>query len=369
MDIGIVLLDHGSQYQNEVDRYLSDLAERSSFLLPETSRIVVAHLQFGKPDLLDAVEELAASGVREILVFPFFLLPGKHPRHDVPLLVEEVSRRHPGLSVTLAPSLGEQPWLFEMVARWIYGALPVKALQGDPDHAHPVGKKIREKSLAFARSLLGDSVTATEDAPCLREIAARVIHATGDPSMAACLRCSPRAVEAGLAALAGKKPVVVDVKMVKAGVNGEYLERSGCPLFCAVEEAGQPPDGHTRASWGMRRLGGVLDGALVAVGNAPTALLSLVEMVQEGVATPSLVIGMPVGFVKAMEAKRRLVELGIPYIVSEGTRGGSPAAAATLNCLLAMAKSKSDEVRTSCSCSAPSSSLEIRESLKGEWSG
>jgi precorrin-8X/cobalt-precorrin-8 methylmutase len=337
MGIGLILLSHGSRLKESTDRFLSLLVERSSFLLPPGARISVAHLQFGKPDLQEAVEGLARSGCRDILVLPFFLLPGRHPHLDVPRLVEEVSRSNPEINITLAPSLGEQPWMFEVVSRWILDAMPRETFPREAALSSLSGREIREKSLAFTRSIADGAYPSPGDGWRSKEVVARVVHATGDPSIAASLRFTPGAVNKGLSALLEKRAVIVDVKMVKVGVDSRLLEELGCPLHCAVEEAGEESGEHTKAYLGMRKLADKLEGALVAVGNAPTALLSLIDMVLEGVAHPSMVIGMPVGFVQAVEAKRRLLETGIPCVVVDGTRGGSPAAVATLNCLLDMA--------------------------------
>ncbi len=343
MDTGLIILDHGSRRKKAVDDFLLSLAERASFLVPGDLKLAVAHLQFGRPDLKEAVDGLVRAGCRRIYVFPFFLLPGRHPSEDVPAIVEETAREHAGIEIRICPSLGEQPWLFEMVARWIIENLSAELRATLTQRAPLSGPEIADMSLDFAKGLAREALRPSCKGEEVLEIAARLIHATGDPSLAYFLRYSPDALERGIAALEAKGPVIVDVAMVKAGINRHLLERLGCHLYCAVEEAENPPSGTTRASWGMIRLASRLKGALVAVGNAPTALLSLLELIRDGVAAPSLVIGMPVGFVQAMEAKDLLKASGIPFVVLEGTKGGSAAAAAALNCLLGMAARKSVE--------------------------
>lgn len=337
MRAGLVLLSHGSRRGKSVDDFLYRLAEKAAFLLPKDLKLAVAHLQFSRPDFLEAVEELVKEGYRRILVFPLFLLPGRHPCEDVPALVREASGKHADVEVELCPSLGEQPWFFEVVARWVLDALPADLKVPTAYRVAMSGPEITEMSLTFVEGLIREANAHPKGGDGLWEITTRIVHATGDPSLAASLRITPDALERGLTALLAKKPLIVDVEMVKAGVNRHLLNRLGCPLICAVETAGHAPANTTRTSWGIKRLAPRLEGALVAVGNAPTALISLLETVQEGMAAPSLVIGMPVGFVQAVVAKDLLKSSGIPFITLEGTKGGSSAAVATINCLLDMA--------------------------------
>jgi precorrin-8X/cobalt-precorrin-8 methylmutase len=179
------------------------------------------------------------------------------------------------------------------------------------------------------------------DMPAERALARRLVYASGDPSLADRVRLSPGALERGVAALRAAAPIVVDVQMVAAGVTPALRGQLGCPLLCAArqERAAEAARAGaiTRTAAGLLLLGDRLDGAVVAIGNAPTALLALLDLVDQGRAAPALVVGMPVGFVAAAESKELLRARAVPFVTVVGTRGGSPLAAATLNLLLGWA--------------------------------
>jgi len=195
---------------------------------------------------------------------------------------------------------------------------------------------IERESMEIIESLLppGLSFSAGE-----RTVVKRIIHALGDPQIAGQVRFHPEALDAGLAAIRRGQPLFTDVRMVAAGISRPLARRFGCRVRCALKNNTIKPAAksqQTRSAAAFHGLGTALNGAVVAIGNAPTALLALLELVDSGI-TPSLVIGMPVGFVKAAEAKAELCQRNIPYITIAGRRGGSPAAAAAVNALLRLA--------------------------------
>jgi precorrin-8X/cobalt-precorrin-8 methylmutase len=170
-------------------------------------------------------------------------------------------------------------------------------------------------------------------------VAARIVHASGMPDIIPDLRFSPGAGNAGRIALAGGKPIICDVRMVSSGVMASRLP-AGHPIHVAVDQPGAAPlaarTGQTRTAAGLECLAGELSGAIVVIGNAPTALFRLLELVEAGAAKPALVLGFPVGFVGAAESKAALADnaLGIPFITLRGRRGGSAMAAAAVNALI-----------------------------------
>ena len=166
----------------------------------------------------------------------------------------------------------------------------------------------------------------------------RIIRAEGDPGIAGDVRFSPGAVERGLAALRNHADVVTDVRMVEMGISKALLRRWQVVTRCLIDapEVAERArrERTTRSVAAIRELSPHINGAVVAVGNAPTALLALLDLVDQGAVNPALVIGMPVGFVACPESKQELVKRSIPYITILGRRGGSSAAAATVNALL-----------------------------------
>ena len=170
----------------------------------------------------------------------------------------------------------------------------------------------------------------------------RIVRAEGDPDIAPAVRFSPGAVERGLEALKAGSDVVTDVRMVEMGISKALLRDSRISTRCLIDTPEvfrrAQREGTTRSVAAIRELGIFLNGAVVAIGNAPTALLALLDLIDEGKAAPALVIGMPVGFVACVESKDELVKRPAPYITILGRRGGSSAAAATVNALLDLMK-------------------------------
>ena len=173
----------------------------------------------------------------------------------------------------------------------------------------------------------------------IKPIVIRAIHTTADFDYAETLRFSPDAVERGRTALKQGCTVVTDTTMAQAGINKRALERLGGKTACFIahpEVARRAKEaGTTRSAAAVDFAAETLTGPLLfAVGNAPTALLRLCELVEAGRLSPALVIGVPVGFVNVVEAKELALTLQVPHIVARGRKGGSNVAAAIVNALL-----------------------------------
>jgi precorrin-8X/cobalt-precorrin-8 methylmutase len=173
------------------------------------------------------------------------------------------------------------------------------------------------------------------------KVVSRIIHAAGDPDYARLVRIHPQAIDAACKALADGRDIFCDVEMVRTGINRRRLAEFGGQTHCLIGDAVVAADaqrlGITRSMAAMRNFGEQLDGAIVAIGNAPTALFEVLRLMRETAIRPCLIIGVPVGFVGAAESKEALVaESPVPYITVVGNKGGSPIAAATTNALLYM---------------------------------
>jgi precorrin-8X/cobalt-precorrin-8 methylmutase len=199
-----------------------------------------------------------------------------------------------------------------------------------------LGRNIEDSSFAIIDAEAG----AHEFDPRQWQVVRRVIHATADFEFKALMRLSPDAVDSGIRALTGGCPVVCDVKMIIAGLNEERLASYGCQTHCFISDedviAEAKARNSTRAIEAMRKAHheGLLDGGVVAVGNAPTALIELCRLVKEEGAKPALVVGVPVGFVSAAESKELTLAAPTPHIVARGRKGGSTIAVAILHALL-----------------------------------
>jgi precorrin-8X/cobalt-precorrin-8 methylmutase len=170
----------------------------------------------------------------------------------------------------------------------------------------------------------------------------RCIHATGDFSFADNIRFHPQAITAGLSAIRAGKNILIDVNMGAAGISRGLLNKFGGRVICLVAEdetASMAKEMNiTRSEAAMERAKTKnMNIGIVAIGNAPTALLKSMEMMDKGSFAPELVIGVPVGFVNAAESKDILVDKPYPFITALGRKGGTPVAVATVNALLRLA--------------------------------
>ena len=172
----------------------------------------------------------------------------------------------------------------------------------------------------------------------------RVIHTTADFDYAKNLRFTPGAVEAAVKALHAGAFIVTDTNMALAGITKPGLKKLNGEAICymadpAVAEAAKQA-GTTRAVAAMHRAAREHPGAILAIGNAPTALLKVMQLIDEGRFHPDLVIGVPVGFVNAAESKELLSGVSYPFITALGRKGGTPVAVAAVNALLRLAGDK-----------------------------
>ena len=174
--------------------------------------------------------------------------------------------------------------------------------------------------------------------PVQKPIIKRVIHTTADFSYADTLCFSDGAVEAGLAALREGCDIVTDTNMGKSGINKTRLAQYGGEVHCFMADEDVAKEaksrGTTRAVISMEKSATLGKDMIYAIGNAPTALIRLYELIAEGRIHPKLIIGVPVGFVNVVEAKELIMTADVPYIVARGRKGGSNVAAAICNALL-----------------------------------
>ena len=168
------------------------------------------------------------------------------------------------------------------------------------------------------------------------QVIRRAIHATADFELLNLFYFSDRAIETAIAALRQKTPIIVDVGMVKQGIQGMVNKTFQNPIICALEKAETVPTGKTRTETGLLNCLTDYPEGIYVIGNAPTALLALCYKIKAGMTPPSLVIGVPVGFVSVIESKKALAQINVPQIRVEGRKGGSSVASAIVNGLLAL---------------------------------
>lgn len=193
---------------------------------------------------------------------------------------------------------------------------------------------IEKRSFEIITELLGDTPIAPENELVVK----RVIHTSADFDYAKNLYFSTEAVKKGIEALRSGCDIVTDTQMAKAGINKTILGRLGGQVHCFMSDEDVAVEakrrGVTRAMVSMEKAAGLEKPCIFAIGNAPTALISIKELVEAGKLHPALVVGVPVGFVNVVESKEELIATGVPCIVARGRKGGSNVAAAICNAML-----------------------------------
>ena len=196
---------------------------------------------------------------------------------------------------------------------------------------------IEARSMEMIAAELGPHSFTAEQLPIVK----RCIHTSADFDYAKNLCFTEKAVAAGLEAIRAGCTVVTDTQMARSGVNKRVLERFGGQAVCFISDEDVAEEarvrGVTRAAVSAERAAKLSGPVILAVGNAPTALVRACELMEEGALKPALVIGVPVGFVNVVESKELLLDMPGEHIVARGRKGGSNIAAAICNALLYMA--------------------------------
>ncbi|HEX2173691.1 MAG TPA: precorrin-8X methylmutase, partial [Dehalococcoidia bacterium] len=352
-DTALLLVGRGAtdpEANAELCRIARLLWERRLFREVEVSFVSLA-----PPDVPAGIDRCVRLGARRVIVLPYFLNTG--------ILVKRIADQvaaarsaYSGVDLIVGRHFGVDDRLVGLLARRIEVALaaPAWPASGDPAEdptadgptlarfALPTDR-IEAVSLERIEALLRSAGRSPLDrwADADRLMAKRLIYAAGDPAIAEDIRIHPAAVGAGIEALRRGAGIVTDVRMVASGVSAGLAGRLGCRIVCAVDRASVAgrslATGRSRTAEGIEAVAADLDGAVVAIGNAPTALLHLIDLIAADRARPAVILGLPVGFVAAAEAKEILSRRGTPYVTVLGTRGGSGMAASAVNTLLRLA--------------------------------
>lgn len=198
---------------------------------------------------------------------------------------------------------------------------------------NPMG--IENKSMDIIEGLIGSESWD----PLVKAIVHRIVHTSGDPEYAPIIKIHPEAINNGMEALKNGALIITDVNMLRVGINKPALNKVGSEAICIVSNKEVADEakktGETRSMTAMKMLKDKMNGSIIAIGNAPTALFTVLELCKNENIKPALIIGTPVGFVGAKESKDLLIaEAPVPYITVTGTKGGSPIAASVINALL-----------------------------------
>ena len=197
------------------------------------------------------------------------------------------------------------------------------------------GQSIEDESMQIIENEIGSHSYNEHEWPIVR----RIIHSTADFDFARDNKIifQKNAVQSGLDALKNGCSIIVDVNGIVGLMNKQNPKDFGNNVICNISEPSlieaSKKENKTRAQMSMRIAKEDMNGGIVVIGNAPTALLEVMEMIREEITKPALVIGIPVGFVSAVESKDELAKMDIPFITNQGRKGGSPCASAIINAL------------------------------------
>ncbi len=329
-----------------------------------------------KPLVIDGLRIAAKMGFSRLVVFPFFLFDGILVKRIV-TASQELQQREPDLDIVLARHLGVQPLVAETILTRAKEAIAGQASMncslckyrvqiigyeqqlGEPQQAHHLGVR---NLLGKQQNLDTPSITFSPYQPHPIEaesfriietdrdwsnfpqenltILQRLVHTSGDFSVPEDIYFSPGAVETGILALLRCRKIITDVTMVQTGLKRALLQQLSIETWCGVHdrESHLLADRYniTRSAAGIRRgFEKFGNDVIIAIGDAPTAIIETIRLIREHGWRPQLVIGLPVGFVGTRESKEALRRcLQVPRITNSGTRGGSPWAASVINGLM-----------------------------------
>ncbi len=201
-------------------------------------------------------------------------------------------------------------------------------------------QEIEDLSFKIIEEEAGNHPFTRDEWPIVR----RMIHTSADFEYIKTVRFHPKAIQAGIKAIKSGCRIFTDTHMAKVGIRKKEIQAFGGEVNCLITDESvakkAQAEGTTRALAAVDMVGERINNGIYVVGNAPTALLRLIELIREKKASPALIIGLPVGFVNAAESKDALITLDFPYITNKGRKGGSNIAASVVNALAIMATEK-----------------------------
>lgn len=341
-DCDVLLIGHGSSDPNAHDAFV----HTADAIRPRYRNVHPCFLELDSPNIEQGVAQAVAGNPRVLLMMPYFLHKGAHIKRDVVNDVNAALEKAHFQNAHMARHLGVDDRLVNLVVerakevenRFLDGSFGTAAGRSMTERAFDIEKR----SFEIIDSEVGPHGYDALQWPVVR----RVIHATADFDFAGKGRMlfEKRAIDSAFLAIKNRCTIVTDVDMVAAAINKKSLADLGLKTACYISDGKVAEEarrlGKTRSEMAMRRAAKDMDGGIVVIGNAPTALYEVISMVREGAARPALVVGMPVGFVSAPESKEELARTDVPFITNVGRKGGSPAASSAINAILLLYQSQ-----------------------------
>jgi precorrin-8X/cobalt-precorrin-8 methylmutase len=348
-DIALVLIGHGSKLPHNRDN-LVKIAE----ILRKKSQFKTVEISFmirNTPTIPEAIEKLVNKGIKKIVLVPAFLAAGVHTEQEIPEMIglkgEESTYKARGIKLFYGEPLGADERIADIIEEKALKAMgqtePIEKAPADLASNIKTSADTFAKSIVIIRKELGNSLANVpkENVPVIE----RVVHTTADPEFAKLLVFSNGAVKAGVEAIKKGAKIITDVKMVKAGINEARVKRFGGKKLTYIDDPRAAKlaahEGISRSAAAMRlAVDDGVDGAIILIGNAPTAAFELVDQVKKGKAKPALIVATAVGYIGAAESKEVVTTLPVPFIVLKSRKGGSAVSVAIFNALLNLAEGK-----------------------------
>jgi precorrin-8X/cobalt-precorrin-8 methylmutase len=332
----VLLIGHGSSDKNAHDAFLHTAGQ----IRAKYRNVHHCFLELDTPNIEQGILQAISLQPHVLIMMPYFLHKGAHIKRDIINDIDAALDKAHFKDAYLARHLGVDDKLINLV---IERAKDVEnRKQTDRSFGTAVTRSMTERAFDIEKrsfeiidSEVGQHTYTSLQWPIVR----RVIHATADFDFAgkSGLLFHENAIDSAFSAIRNKCTIVTDVDMVLAAINKKSLSDLGLKTACYISDKSVAEEakkiGKTRSEMAMRHASKEIEGGIVVIGNAPTALLEIITMCKEGV-KPALIIGIPVGFVSAPESKEALAQTKVPFITNIGRKGGSPAASSIINALL-----------------------------------
>jgi precorrin-8X/cobalt-precorrin-8 methylmutase len=312
----------GSKTETEIVRRIKSLMKHR--LDDCDIREVVAGIGFNRSEFVRICHDSSRSGYKRIYVQAATMAFSAERYQELMNCIEELRRNEADAEFTVFPPAQLHEACADLIERNVYHAslIDTPFKETSPD-------EIQVRSFDFiSRRLVGKQYD--EDT---KAVVVRVIHATADFSIEPLLRFSKDAVVRGKEAIRNGCTIITDVGMVSAGLATRFKDRTINAIGSEGVAACAREKGLTRSAAAFELLAAKIEGTVVAIGNAPTALVHLLTVIRRTGARPACIVGVPVGFVGAAESKELLMASDIPYISLKGNRGGTPVAVAAVNAM------------------------------------
>jgi precorrin isomerase/cobalamin biosynthesis Co2+ chelatase CbiK len=338
----VLLIGHGSSDKDAHDAFV----HTAEAIRPRYRSVHYCFLELDRPNIEEGIAKAVSGRPKALIMVPYFLHKGAHIKRDIVNDVDAALAKAQFKGAHMARHLGVDETLVSLI---VERTLEAERELADNSFGTAANRQMAERAFDIEKrsfEIIDEEAGEHGYDRMQWPIVRRVVHATADFDFATGrgkILFHPRAIESAFSAIKNGCAIVTDVDMVLAAINKKSLADLGLRAACYISDPRVAEEskktGRTRSELAMRRASADMDGGIVVVGNAPTALYEVVNMVREGAARPALVVGMPVGFVSAQESKEDLSKAGVPFITNIGRKGGSPAASSIINALLLLYKS------------------------------